>query len=293
MIQAVRKIAMLTCSQNSHYCKTMKLKLIKIDTRKDMKLIINLKNISCAYGSRQILHNINWHVYPGEHRAIMGLNGSGKTTLLQMLNGYMPPTAGEMYVLGKHYGSYDWRKLRNKIGFISSALQERFYTAETAEEIVLSGLFATIGLYDVPKTKDVEKALSLLELLHCGYAAKQPYFELSQGEKQKVLIARALMNSPHLLIMDEPCIGLDIFSREQILSAIETLSCKASTPTILYVSHHTEEILPMFKHTLLLRQGEVHSAGETKRVITKANLSSFFNTPVNVRWRKNRAWIHL
>jgi len=91
--------------------------------------------------------------------------------------------------------------------------------------------------------------------------------------------------------MDEPCIGLDIFSREQILSAIQTLSGKVPAPTMLYVSHHTEEILPVFTHTLLLRQGEVHSAGETKKVLTKTNLSSFFNTPIDVRWRKDRAWI--
>lgn len=161
------------------------------------------------------------------------------------------------------------------------------------EEIVLSGLFATIGLYDRPKTRDTEKALSLLEKLNCCHVAKQPYLELSQGEKQKVLIARALINSPRLLIMDEPCIGLDIFSREQILSAIETLSCQDAAPTILYVSHHTEEIVPVFTHTLLLRKGEVHSAGKTKKVLTKTNLSSFFDTSVDVHWHKNRAWIHI
>ncbi len=198
-----------------------------------------------------------------------------------------------MYVLGKHYGSYDWRMLRRKIGFISSALQERFYSTETAAEIVLSGMFATIGLYDQPKAKDTNKALSLLKLMNGSHVARQPYLELSQGEKQKVLIARALINSPRLLIMDEPCIGLDIFSKEQILSAIETLGSKTPAPTILYVSHHTEEILPVFTHTLLLRRGEVHSAGETKKVLTRRNLSSFFDAPVGVRWLKDRAWIHV
>ncbi|MEW6115608.1 MAG: ATP-binding cassette domain-containing protein [Nitrospirota bacterium] len=239
------------------------------------------------------MRNINWCVSPGEHWAIIGLNGSGKTTLLQLLNGYATLSAGEMHVLGKQYGSYDWRKLRREIGFISSALQERFYTTETAEEIVLSGMFATIGLYDRPEATDAERALSLLEQLKCGHAAKQPYIELSQGEKQKVLIARALINAPRLLIMDEPCIGLDIFSREHILSAIETLGGQASAPTMLYVSHHIEEILPVFTHTLLLRQGEVHSAGEISKVLTAANLSSFFNTSVDVQWRKHRAWIHI
>lgn len=256
-------------------------------------MIVHLKNISYTTGLKHILRNINWSVHAGENWAIAGLNGSGKTTLLQLLAGYIAPSEGEMYVLGRHYGSYDWRRLRRKIGFISSALQEKFYTTETAEEIVLSGMFATIGLYDTPKVKDVGKAFSLLEMLNCGHTAKQPYLELSQGEKQKVLIARALINSPQLLIMDEPCIGLDIFSREQVLSAIETLSRQVSAPTILYVSHHTEEILPVFNRTLLLRQGEVHSAGETKKVLTRDNLSSFFNAPVDVQWHKDRAWIHI
>lgn len=256
-------------------------------------MIIDLKNISFMAGGKHILHEINWCVHPGEHWAIIGLNGSGKTTILQMLNGYVAPSAGEMEVLGKKYGSYDWRRLRRKIGFISSALQERFFTTETAEEIVLSGLFATIGLYDRPKGRDVEKVLSLLELLHCRHVARQQFLELSQGEKQKVLIARALINSPRLLIMDEPCIGLDIFSREQILLAIETLGSRAVAPTMIYVSHHTEEILPVFTHSLLLRQGEVHSADETKKVLTKTNLSSFFCAPVDVQWRNGRVWVHV
>ncbi len=256
-------------------------------------MVLELKNVSCAAGGKQILHNITWRVHQGEHWAIIGLNGSGKTTLLQMLNGYLAPSSGEMVVLGKHYGRYDWRRLRGRIGFISSALQERFYATETAEEIVLSGLFATIGLYDRPSAKDAEKARSLLELLNCGFTAKQPYLELSQGEKQKVLIARALISSPLLLIMDEPCAGLDIFSREQILYAIETLSGKASAPTMLYVTHRTDEILPAFTHTLLLRKGEVHSSGETRKVLSKRNLSSFFDSPVDVRWHKDRVWVHI
>jgi iron complex transport system ATP-binding protein len=256
-------------------------------------VIIDLKNVSCILGNRHILRNINWTVRPGEHWAVIGLNGSGKTTLLRMINGYVFPSTGVMTVLGKRFGEYDWRRLRREIGFISSSLQESFYANETAKEIVLSGMFSTIGLYDKTKRKDVGKALSLLQQLDCAHTEKQPYAELSQGEKQKVLIARALISSPRLLIMDEPCAGLDIFSREHLLSSIEDLGRSAHSPTIIYVSHHIEEILPVFTRTLLLRRGEVHSCGKTGKVLTGANLSSFFEAPVDVRLRGGRVWIQV
>jgi iron complex transport system ATP-binding protein len=254
-------------------------------------MIIDLKNVSCILGNKYILRDINWTVRQGEHWAVIGLNGSGKTTLLKMINGYVFPSKGEMTVLGKAFGSYDWRRLRRGIGFISSALQESFYLNETAKEIVLSGIFSTIGLYDKPKKKDIEKALSLLRQLNCAHIAKQSYAELSQGERQKVLIARAMISSPKLLIMDEPCAGLDVFSREHLLSSIENLGRSAGAPSILYVSHHIEEILPVFNRTLLLRRGKVHSSGKTRLVLSERNLSSFFETPVNVQWREGRAWI--
>ncbi|MBI4847820.1 MAG: ABC transporter ATP-binding protein [Nitrospirae bacterium] len=256
-------------------------------------MIIDIRKVSCILGNKHVLRDINWTVRPGEHWAIIGLNGSGKTTLLKMINGYVFPSTGEMSVLGKPFGSYDWRELRREVGFISSSLQEIFYANETAKEIVLSGIFSTIGLYDKPKAKDIEKALSLLRQLDCSHAANQPYAELSQGERQKVLIARALISSPKLLIMDEPCAGLDIFSREHLLSSIETLGSSASAPTLIYVSHHIEEILPVFTHTLLLRRGKVHSSGKTGEVLTKTNLSSFFETPVDVKRHKGRVWVDI
>jgi iron complex transport system ATP-binding protein len=253
--------------------------------------VIHMQGVSWIDGNKHIVRNINWDVHHGEHWAIIGLNGSGKTTLLNMVNGYIWPSEGEMSVLGKHFGSYDIRDLRKKIGWVSSSLQEKFYTNETAEEIVLSGKFATIGLYDSPKSKDVEHAMMLLSRLKCEHTALQPYWTLSQGEKQKVLIARALISSPHLLILDEPCAGLDIFSREHLLSLIEHIGRQESAPTLLYVSHRIEEILPVFTHTLLLRRGMVHSQGKTREVLTTRNLSAFYQTPVDIQWDKDRAWI--
>ncbi len=256
-------------------------------------MIIHMTDVSYRRDNINILHKINWTVRSSEHWAIVGLNGSGKTTLLNMLNGYIWPSQGEISVLGKKFGSIDLRELRKSIGWVSSSLQEKLYLNETAEEIVLSGKFASIGLYDKPEEKDVEQALLLLEELGCEHLVKRAYKTLSQGEKQKILIARALINSPELLILDEPCTGLDVFAREQLLSAIEYMGNQAAAPTLLYVTHHIEEILPVFSHTLLMRRGEIHSSGKTDEVLTGDNLSQFFAAPVDVLWQNERAWMRI
>jgi iron complex transport system ATP-binding protein len=254
-------------------------------------IVIRMKCVSWIVGDSYILRDIDWTVRRGEHWAIIGLNGSGKTSLLNMVNGYVWPSEGEVSVLGRRFGRYDVRDLRKKIGWASSSLQEKLYVSETAEEIVLSGRFATIGLYGKPWKKDRERARALLAYFQCGHAAMQPYGSLSQGEKQKVLLARALIQNPRLLILDEPCAGLDIISREQILSLIQDIGNQTSGPTILYVSHHIEEILPVFTHVLLLRRGEVHSQGRTRKVLTRKNLTDFFEIPIDVRRRNGRVCV--
>lgn len=256
-------------------------------------MTIHLTDVSLRYDGKHILQDITWDVQPGEHWAIIGLNGSGKTTLLNIINGYIWPTTGEVTVLGKHFGRCDVRKLRRKIGWVSSSLQERLYGGETSLDIVLSGKFATIGLYDRPARADVEHGMDLLSQLQCDPIAHRPYGSLSQGEKQKVLIARALAASPQLLILDEPCAGLDLFARENLLSSLEVIAERRGLPTILYVSHHIEEISPVFAHSLLLRRGRIHSAGGTREVLTQSNLSDFFETPLTIHWKNGRAWVRI
>ncbi|HWQ30122.1 MAG TPA: ABC transporter ATP-binding protein [Negativicutes bacterium] len=246
-------------------------------------MIIEAKHVSVIRETKYILKDINWSVGDGEHWAILGLNGSGKTTLLDMLNGYTFPSKGEISVLGQTFGRYDWRELRKSIGWVSTALQERLYVSETVEDIVLSGKFASIGLYENTDSEDRDFARGLLSRLGCLELYGRIYQTLSQGEKQRVLIARGLMSSPKLLILDEPCTGLDIFAKEKLLSIIEKLSSEQDAPTIIYVTHLTEEILPTFSHTLLLRRGEVHSAGETVSILTEDNLSDFFEAPVRCK----------
>lgn len=243
-------------------------------------MIIDVKNVSLIRDTKYILKEVNWSVKKGQHWAILGLNGSGKTTLLNMINGYLFPSKGELKVLGKIFGKYDLRELRKSIGWVSTALQERLYGNESATDIVISGKYASIGLLKPPSKEDKEIAIDLLEDISSGHLADRSYKTLSQGEKQRVLIARSLMSSPKLLILDEPCTGLDIFAKDQLLADIESLANNSDSPTLIYVTHQIEEILPIFNHTLLMRRGEVYSSGLTSDIITEENLSSFFESPV-------------
>lgn len=240
-----------------------------------------------------ILKDVTWRVQAGEHWCLAGLNGSGKTTLLNLINGYIWPTTGSISVLGKKFGECDLRELRRQIGWVSTSLQERLHGHELAERIVLSGKFASIGLYEQPDQTDVGQAAALLSFLGCEELRKRTYATLSQGERQKVLIARALMASPRLLILDEPCTGLDLIAREQVLSMIRKITEQPDAPTLIYVTHHIEEILPCFTHTLLLKNGEVYTTGRTPEVLTTERLSHFYETPVEIQQKSGRYWISL
>ncbi len=256
-------------------------------------MAVQMVNVSLVRDRQYILKEVNWQVEPGENWAIVGLNGSGKTTLLNIINGYIWPSKGSVRILEKEFGSVDIWDIRRSIGWVSSSLQEKLYPHELAVNIVLSGKYASIGLYEQPHAGDFHRANTLLEQIGCGHLAKRRYETLSQGEKQKILIARPLMSRPKLLILDEPCSGLDIFSRDQFLRAIEKLCQEKEVPNLLYVTHRIEEIMPVFPKALLLRKGEVHSLGETTAVLTSENLSDFFELPVEVKWRDRRPWMRI
>lgn len=261
--------------------------------RKTLTPVIEMTNVSWKRENQTILHQINWQVSEGEHWAILGLNGSGKTTLLNIINGYIWPTKGSVCVLGHKFGDVDLRELRKSIGWVSSSLQERIYGNDRAQDVVISGKYASIGLYEQPNEEDYDRAKQLMEQLGCGYLIDRSYQSCSQGERQKLLIARALMASPKLLILDEPCNGLDFLSREALLSSISQLATQPDAPHMLFVTHHIEEIVPIFTHTLLIRRGRVFTKGRSKSVLNSPTLSAFFETPVQVYWRNNRAWLSI
>ncbi len=252
-----------------------------------------MKDVSLRRDSFTILKEINWTVKHGEHWSIVGLNGSGKTSLLKIITGYILPSNGEVTVLGKKFGAYDLRELRKSIGWVSSSLQEVLYANETALEIVLSGKYASIRLYETPGEADIKHASGLLEQFGCASLSQRIYSTLSQGEKQKIVLARALMSSPKILILDEPCTGLDIFARESFLSLVELIGNSSDSPSLLYVSHHIDEILPLFNHTLLLHDGSIQSSGKTEDVLTEENLTNFYKRPVQFSWINDRPSIQI
>ncbi|MDD9148302.1 ABC transporter ATP-binding protein [Sporolactobacillus sp. CQH2019] len=245
-------------------------------------MIINANHVSWRRQNKEVLKDVTWHVRRGEHWSLVGLNGSGKTTLLKMINGYIWPSSGTLSVLDMPFGKGDLRELRKKIGWVSSALGNELRPHELPEEIVLSGKFASIGLYEAVHPQDVRKAKELLELMHCSPFASRPYGTLSQGEKQRVLIARAMMASPELLILDEPCNGLDIFARERLLTLIEGFTESENAPTMIFITHHVGEILPCFSHTLLLKEGAVYQSGLTADIMTPENMTAFYGGGVIV-----------
>ncbi|MFJ5963478.1 ABC transporter ATP-binding protein [Bacillus sp. NPDC093026] len=250
---------------------------------------LELKDVSLKRNGKWILHHVDWQVKEKENWVLYGLNGAGKTALLNMLCSYYFPTSGEMTVLGHVFGKEALgEKLRRKIGLISAGLEKKLHAEDHAFEIVLSGAFASIGLYESPTDCMREKAIDLLKAFGSFKYANRTYETLSQGEKQKVLIARALMNNPELLILDEPVAGLDFLAREQVLETISSIASKPDAPTLLYTTHHAEEILPIFQHTLLLQEGTVFAKGDTKQILTSEMLSSFFNCQVEVMWRNGR-----
>ncbi|MFC4777409.1 ABC transporter ATP-binding protein [Paenibacillus sp. GCM10023252] len=256
-------------------------------------MIIHAENISLRQEQHDILAHIDWTVKEGEHWCLLGLNGSGKTTLLNMVNGYIWPTEGQMTVLGKRFGEYDLRELRKRIGWVSTSMQEMLHGSETALRVVISGKFASIGIYESLSSQDEVQAISLMHRLGCEELMEREYGTLSQGEKQRILIARALMAQPRLLILDEPCTGLDLFAREQLLGMIAGVAAQPDAPTIIYVTHHIEEILPCFDHTLLLKQGSVFAAGGTEEVLTSSVLTAFFGVEVEVEQREARRWLYI
>jgi len=254
-------------------------------------MIVDIQQVHWEREERTILHDINWQINKGEHWCLLGLNGSGKTSLLNMVNGYQWPTSGKIAVLGHTFGTYDLRELRKEIGWVSTSLQQKLYGSDTATEIVLSGRESSIGIYDTPTPEEKQRALAWLETLNCMHLANSPYRTLSQGEKQRVLIARALMNNPKLLILDEPSTGLDLIAREQLLEMISTLCKQENCPTLIYVTHHVEEILPCFTHTLLLKEGQIFSKGSTENVLTQATMSSFYEVPIQLAKENERYWL--
>jgi iron complex transport system ATP-binding protein len=250
--------------------------------------ILSVTGLRVARGRTEILRGVDWRVRRGEHWAILGPNGCGKTSLLKAITGYMAPTDGEIALLGRKYGESDWRDLRMLVGIVTSALQASIPPAETALETVVSGRYAQLDLWARPTRREISGARRLLASVGCSALALREWAFLSQGERQRVLIARALMARPRLLILDEPCAGLDPVAREEFLRFLEAAARRRGGPSLVLVTHHAEEIMPAFTHALLMRDGRVSKSGPKLRVLTTRNLSEAFGARIAVRRARGR-----
>ncbi|WP_026695474.1 ABC transporter ATP-binding protein [Peribacillus kribbensis] len=255
--------------------------------------IISLQDIHWQRNEKQILDQVNWQVKTGQHWALLGLNGSGKTSILKIITGYQWPSGGSVSVLGQLFGKTNIPELRKSIGWVSSSLDDQYNArpSDSALEVVISGKFASIGLYEQISREDVEEALKLLSAFNIEHLAHQNIITLSQGEKRKTMIARALMSSPKILILDEPCNGLDIYSKEELLSTIEDLTSAQNGPAVIYVTHHIEEIVPSISHVMLLKNGSVIAQGDKHATLTEPLLHETFRVPLSVDWLDGRPWI--
>ncbi len=250
---------------------------------KATKPILEATNLRIQRGYTVILDDVNWRVERGQHWVILGANGSGKTSLLSALTGYLTPTDGEIFVLNKSYGNSDWRELRKQIGLVSSAVRQMMADDEPALETVVSGKSAMIDFWGKVMRADYTQASQILRQIECAYLAERSWRVLSQGERQRVLIGRALMAKPKLLILDEPCAGLDPAAREHFLQFLQRLGRSKNSPTLVLVTHHVEEIMPVFSHVLILKQGRVLAAGAKPALLEAKLLSRAFDARTRLK----------
>ena len=250
--------------------------------------VLEVCNLQVRRGKTTILDSVSWRVERGQHWVILGANGSGKTSLLSALTGYLTPSGGEIAVLGRRYGETDWRELRKRIGLVSSSVRQMMSESEPALQTIVSGKYAMIDFWGRVTRSDRASASRILEQIECEHLAERPWVFLSQGERQRLLIGRALMANPQLLILDEPCAGLDPAAREHFLQFLQRLGRSKSAPTLVLVTHHVEEIMPVFSHVLLLKEGKGLAAGPKSKVLTTRALSQTFADRVQLRRARGR-----
>lgn len=257
--------------------------------------VFEMENVSVQRNGRKILEGINLTVERDQHWVILGGNGSGKTSLLNVLMGYLTPTTGDVHMRGRedavNSASQSWDDWRKRIGFVSSSISQLIEPAETALEIVLSGRHAMVNYWqhgdDNPA--EIRAAEKVLEKVNASSLRDQSWATMSQGERQRVLIGRALMSQKmEILVLDEPCAGLDPVAREHFLQFVEELTEKGSFRSLLLVTHHVEEIIPAITHALVLKDGQVVAQGEKRRALNSFSLSEAFGAELKLRSRLGR-----
>ncbi|KPJ84133.1 MAG: hypothetical protein AMS17_16635 [Spirochaetes bacterium DG_61] len=239
--------------------------------------MINLRNVSLRRGEKQILTGINWTTHKGEHWFLMGNNGSGKTTLMEIIMGYLWPQEGHVSVLGRRFGEVYLQELRANIGYVSPWIFKHMREYIPVEHVIASGTDASVGYFD-NLTKPLEKKIDeLLTFFHCSELQGRTFGTLSTGQQFKVMLARALMNEPRIIILDEPFSLLDVGSRIQMYQYIETICRSEGSPQVIIVTHHFDDLISVFTHGLLLKEGSIYQKGFREHVLRKEVLSGAFD----------------
>ena len=251
--------------------------------------VLEIESVTRRDSGTKLLQSVNWRIETNQNWIILGPNGSGKTTLLRIAALTLHPSEGEITVFGEKLGHADVRSLRSKIGYSSAALASFLQPTLTAGEVVVTGLHASLASWwHNYSSTDFHRAHELLERVSCENHIDQKFKTLSSGEQQRVLLARALMPKPGILLLYEPNAALDLVGREELIMVLEELATDPKVPPIVLVTHHVEEIPSSFSHALLLSNGQVVASGEIGNVLTKSNMSLCFGSNIEVQRSKGR-----
>ncbi len=258
-------------------------------------MAINIENATVYLGGREIIHNLSWQVPRGERCFILGANGAGKTTLVKLLMGFAWPIYGaKVQVLGETFGNVNLAELRKRIAWVSPFLQQILGECErewTGLDLVLAAKEGTLGLFHEPSAAEREQAHQVMSEMHCEHLADRSLHTMSSGEQVKILIARALLMRPELMILDEPSVYLDIAGREFLLESIRRLAVERPELTIIFITQRIEDILPVFNRGVILKAGKIAAIGQRDEVLTESNLSTAFGLNIRlVRTSSGRLW---
>ncbi|WP_159838470.1 ABC transporter ATP-binding protein [Nocardia sp. CY41] len=247
----------------------------------DPDLLIDFTDVTVRRSGHTLVGPVTWQVELDERWVVLGPNGAGKTSLLRMAAAELHPTAGIAHLLGERVGKVDISELRPRIGLSSAAVASRVPVDEKVSDLVISAGYAVLGRWrERYDDMDTDRAIDMLESLGAEHLSDRTYGTLSEGERKRVLIARALMTDPELLLLDEPAAGLDLGGREELVERLGDLAADPDAPAIVLVTHHVEEIPPGFTHGLLLNEGEVVAQGLLSDVLTAENLSDAFRQSI-------------
>lgn len=253
-----------------------------------MASVLILNRVTVSRGNKNILDTINWTVQDGQRWVVLGPNGAGKTTLLSIAAARLHPTAGEVDILDEILGAVDVFELRPRIGISSAPVAAQIPTKETVLNVVITAAYGVAGRWNEEYDSfDDHQARALLDDWGIGHLADRTFGSLSEGEKKRALIARALMTDPEMLILDEPGAGMDIAGREDLVGRLTNLAVDPAAPATILVTHHLEEIPAGFTHALLLRDGKVVADGPIEETITTENVSATYGLDLDLTTHSN------